>query len=56
VALGTAIFSNNPAIVEVAGYSGLDFIRIDNEYSWRRDESMNYADFAGGQGRSLPYQ
>jgi 4-hydroxy-2-oxoheptanedioate aldolase len=42
VALGTAIFSNNPAIVEVAGYSGLDFIRIDNEYSWRRDESMEH--------------
>jgi 4-hydroxy-2-oxoheptanedioate aldolase len=42
VALGTAVFSNNPTIVEVAGYSGLDFIRIDNEYSWRRDESMEH--------------
>lgn len=42
VALGTATFSNNPTIVEVAGYSGLDFIRIDNEYSWRRDESMEH--------------
>ncbi len=42
VALGTAVFSNNPTIVEVAGYSGLEFIRIDNEYSWRRDESMEH--------------
>ncbi|MEE9419257.1 MAG: aldolase/citrate lyase family protein [Desulfatiglandaceae bacterium] len=42
VALGTAIFSCSPAIVEVAGYGGLDFVRIDNEYSWRRDESMEH--------------
>lgn len=42
VALGTAIYSCSPAIVEVAGYSGLDFCRIDNEHSWRRDESMEH--------------
>jgi len=42
VALGTAVFSYSPTIVEVAGYSGLDFVRIDNEYSWRRDESMEH--------------
>jgi 4-hydroxy-2-oxoheptanedioate aldolase len=42
VAVGTAIYSYSPAIVEVAGYSGLDFIRIDNEFSWRRDESMEH--------------
>jgi len=42
VALGTAIFSYSPTIVEVAGYSGLDFVRIDNEYSWRRDKSMEH--------------
>ncbi len=42
VALGTAIFSCSPAIVEVAGYSGLDFVRIDNEHSWRRDESIEH--------------
>jgi len=42
VALGTAVFSSSPAIVEVAGYSGLDFVRIDNEHSWRRDESMEH--------------
>ncbi|MBW2056859.1 MAG: hypothetical protein JRJ26_05120 [Deltaproteobacteria bacterium] len=42
VALGTAIFSYSPAVVEAAGYGGLDFLRIDNEYSWRRDESMEH--------------
>jgi 4-hydroxy-2-oxoheptanedioate aldolase len=42
VALGTCLDSYSPAAVEVAGYSGLDFCRIDNEYSWRRDESMEH--------------
>jgi 4-hydroxy-2-oxoheptanedioate aldolase len=42
IALGTCLDSYSPAAVEVAGYSGLDFCRIDNEYSWRRDESMEH--------------
>ena len=42
VALGTAVFSYSPAVVEVAGYCGLDFVRIDNEHGWRRDESMEH--------------
>ncbi len=40
IAVGTCIDSYSPAAVEVTGYSGLDFCRIDNEYSWRRDEGM----------------
>jgi len=40
VAVGTCLDSYSAAAVEVAGYSGLDFCRIDNEYSWRRDEGM----------------
>lgn len=40
VAVGTCMDSYSPAAVEIAGYSGLDFCRVDNEYSWRRDESM----------------
>src|SRR5512139_1057608 len=39
VALGTAIYSFSPAIVELAGFTGLDFCRIDNEHAWRQDES-----------------
>ena len=39
IALGTALYSFSPAIMEVAGYTGLDFCRIDNEHAWRQDES-----------------
>ena len=38
--LGSAIFSWSPNMMEVAGYSGLDFIRIDTEHSWRRDAEI----------------
>jgi len=40
VALGTCIDSYSPYAVEAAGYSGLDFIRIDTEYAWRRDDAL----------------
>ena len=39
IALGTAMYSFSPAIIELAGYTGLDFCRIDNEHAWRQDES-----------------
>ena len=39
IAFGTAIYSFSPAIVELAGFAGLDFCRIDNEHAWRQDES-----------------
>lgn len=39
LALGTCIYSFSPAIIELAGFSGLDFCRIDNEHAWRQDES-----------------
>lgn len=42
IAKGTAVFSSSPAIIEIAGYSGLDFVRVDNEHSWRRDEAMEH--------------
>lgn len=38
IALGTALYSFSPAIIEVAGFTGLDFCRIDNEHAWRQDE------------------
>ena len=34
IALGTAIYSFSPAIVELAGFSGLDFCRIDNGFKY----------------------
>jgi 4-hydroxy-2-oxoheptanedioate aldolase len=42
VALGSCLDTHSPSVVEIAGYSGLDFVRIDTEYSWRRDESFEH--------------
>lgn len=42
VALGTCMDSYSPAAVEIAGYSELDFVRIDTEYSWRRDDALEH--------------
>jgi len=39
---GTAIYSSAANVVEAAGYSGIDFIRIDTEHAWRRDESLEH--------------
>lgn len=39
VAVGSCVYSNSPALVELMGFCGLDFCRIDNEHSWRKDES-----------------
>ncbi|MCD6420602.1 MAG: hypothetical protein J7L41_07840 [Synergistetes bacterium] len=41
-AVGVVVDSYSPTIVEVAGYSGLDFVRIDDEHAWRRDDSMEH--------------
>ncbi|MFQ6054000.1 MAG: HpcH/HpaI aldolase/citrate lyase family protein [Candidatus Bathyarchaeia archaeon] len=40
LAVGSCVYSSSPALVELAGLCGLDFVRIDNEHSWRRDESV----------------
>ncbi len=40
--LGTAIYSSSPAVVEAVGFAGIDFIRIDTEHTWRRDESLDH--------------
>jgi 2-keto-3-deoxy-L-rhamnonate aldolase RhmA len=40
VAVGTCVDSYSPAVIETVGASGMDWVRVDNEYSWRRDESM----------------
>jgi 2-keto-3-deoxy-L-rhamnonate aldolase RhmA len=42
VAVGTCADSYSPAVIEAIGYSGLDWVRVCNEYSWRRDESMEH--------------
>lgn len=42
VAIGTCVDSYSPAVVEIAGYCGLDFVRIDTEYSWRKDDVLEH--------------
>jgi len=42
IAVGTCIYSFSPALVEVAGFCGLDFCRIDNEHAWRQDETLEH--------------
>jgi 4-hydroxy-2-oxoheptanedioate aldolase len=37
IALGTCVYSFSPAIIELAGFCGLEFCRIDNEHAWRQD-------------------
>ena len=40
--VGSAIHSWSPNVMEIAGYSGLDFMRIDNEHAWRQDSSAEH--------------
>ena len=42
VAFGSCICSFSPNLVELAGYCGLDFCRIDNEHNWRQDDILEH--------------
>jgi 4-hydroxy-2-oxoheptanedioate aldolase len=37
-ATGAGIFSWSPYVIDVAGVGGLDYVRIDTEHAWRRDD------------------
>ena len=37
---GSVVDTMAPNMMHAAGWSGLDFIRIDNEHQWNRDEAM----------------
>jgi len=39
-AVGTCAYSFSPDIVQLAGYCGMDFCRIDNEHAWRQDNAL----------------
>ena len=53
-ALGTCIYSFSPAIIELAGFCGLDFCRIDNEHTWRQDQSTEDVVRGGLLGGLVP--
>ncbi len=42
VVTGSVMYSWAPNVMEVAGHTGLDFMRIDNEHAWRQDASMEH--------------
>jgi 2-keto-3-deoxy-L-rhamnonate aldolase RhmA len=42
VAFGSCINVFSPNLLELAGFCGLDFCRIDNEHTWRQDESLDH--------------
>jgi 4-hydroxy-2-oxoheptanedioate aldolase len=39
---GSVMYSWSPSVMEVAGYAGLDFMRVDNEHAWRQDSTMEH--------------
>jgi 4-hydroxy-2-oxoheptanedioate aldolase len=42
VAFGTCMCAFSPNLVELAGYCGFDFCRIDNEHAWRQDNMLEH--------------
>ena len=42
IAFGTSIGTFTPGLVELAGFCGLDFCRIENEHAWRQDETLDH--------------
>jgi 4-hydroxy-2-oxoheptanedioate aldolase len=54
VAFGSCICSFSPNLVELAGYCGLDFCRIDNEHAWRQDNMLEHMMRAGVVGDIVP--
>lgn len=41
-AFGAALFAWSTNVVDVAGASGLDFVRFDTEHAWRRDDLLEH--------------
>jgi len=40
--VGTVMHTWSPVVMELAGLAGLDFVRVDNEHSWRQDSSAEH--------------
>ncbi len=52
--LGSCLYSFSPNIMEIAGYCGLDFCRIDNEHAWRQDDMLEHLIRAADKSSILP--
>lgn len=42
IAYGTCMCAFSPNLVELAGFCGYDWCRIDNEHAWRQDETLEH--------------
>lgn len=42
IAYGTCMCAYSPNLVELAGFIGYDYCRIDNEHAWRQDDIMEH--------------
>lgn len=54
VVYGACVNSFNPSIIEIAGFCGLDWCRIDNEHAWRQDSSLENCIRGAVIGNILP--
>jgi 4-hydroxy-2-oxoheptanedioate aldolase len=53
-ALGAALFSWSPNVVDVAGIAGLDYVRIDTEHAYRRDNMLEQLVRTANMGNIVP--
>jgi 4-hydroxy-2-oxoheptanedioate aldolase len=53
-AVGAAIFAWSPNVVDAAALAGLDYIRIDTEHAWRKDDSLEHLIRAAVNGGIVP--
>ncbi len=54
VAFGTCMCAFSPNLVELGGYCGFDFCRIDNEHAWRQDNMLEHMLRAAHIGDIIP--
>ena len=52
--VGGAIFSWSPNVIDAAVLAGLDYVRIDTEHAWRKDDSLEHLIRAAVMGGVVP--
>ncbi len=52
--VGAAVFSWSPNVIDAAVLAGLDYVRIDTEHSWRKDDSLEHLIRAAIMGGIVP--
>ena len=52
--VGGAVFSWSPNVIDAAVLAGLDYVRIDTEHAWRKDDSLEHLIRAAVMGGVVP--